>query len=224
MSQPVTPNVGWGVLHLFCVPTDDIDGDAVIEAVERAEVAGHTVVCAELMGHKADVAFMAVGPDWRVLRQLQVDLQDAGVAVVDSYVSLTEVSEYAQNMPAEHIEARLHPKLPPAGKPVFCFYPMSKRRDPGANWFAQPFEDRERMMREHGGSGRKFAGRVVQVVSGSTGLDAFEWGVTLFAEKPDDIKEVVYTMRFDEASAQYGLFGDFYVGYLVTVDELVNGS
>ena len=77
------------------------------------------------------------------------------------------------------------------------------------------------MMREHGASGRKFAGRVVQLVTGSTGLDDHEWGVTLFALNPDVIKEVVYTMRFDEGSALYGEFGAFYVGYLDDVDSLV---
>ena len=77
------------------------------------------------------------------------------------------------------------------------------------------------MMYEHGTSGRKFAGRVVQYVTGSTGLDDYEWGVTLFAVHPDDLKEVVYTMRFDEASAVFGIFGPFYTGMVVAVDELV---
>jgi chlorite dismutase len=218
--EPITPSTGVAVLHLFCVPTEDADVDAIVEAVHRARKRDHTVLCAELLGHKADVAFMALGSDWRVLRRLQSDIADAGLAVVDSYVSLTEVSEYTKGMPAEHLQGRLYPQLPPADKPVFCFYPMSKRRDPGANWFAQPYEERERMMKEHGVSGRTFAGRVVQVVTGSTGLDSHEWGVTLFAQKPDDIKDVVYTMRFDEASTQYGEFGDFYVGYLVEPEQL----
>ena len=76
------------------------------------------------------------------------------------------------------------------------------------------------MMREHGASGRNFAGRVLQVVTGSTGLDDYEWGVTLFCQRPDDIKEVVYTMRFDEASAKYGDFGTFYVGTVGTVAQV----
>ena len=77
-------------------------------------------------------------------------------------------------------------------------------------------------MREHGTSGRKFAGRVVQLITGSTGLDDYEWGVTLFAVHPDDLKEVVYTMRFDRASADYAEFGAFYVGMVTEVDELVH--
>jgi peroxiredoxin len=221
MTEPVSPATGWGVLHLFVVPTEHTDREAIATAVKRAEAADHQVVCAALLGHKADGAVMALGPDWRVLRRLQSDLQAAGLHIVDSYVSLTEVSEYAKGMPPAMLEPRLHPKLPVEGKPVFCFYPMSNRRDPGANWFTEAFEDRDRMMKEHGQSGRTFAGRVTQVVTGSTGLDAYEWGVTLFAQKPDDLKDVVYTMRFDEASAVYGQFGDFYVGYVVEPTEVV---
>jgi chlorite dismutase len=104
---------------------------------------------------------------------------------------------------------------------AFCFYPMSKKREGHANWYATPFDHRHQMMIEHGKSGRAFAGRVVQLVTGSTGLDDHEWGVTLFAISPDVIKDVVYTLRFDEGSALYGEFGTFYVGYLAMIDELI---
>jgi hydrogen peroxide-dependent heme synthase len=140
---------------------------------------------------------------------------------VDSYVSLTELSEYAQGVPEELKEARLHPKLPPEGKAAFCFYPMSKRRGDAANWFTLPYDDRKDLMYAHGASGRKFAGRVLQVVTGSTGIDDFEWGVTLFAVHPDDLKEVVYTMRFDEASALYAEFGPFYAGMVAPLTEVL---
>ena len=99
---------------------------------------------------------------------------------------------------------------------------MTKRREGHANWFTLPFDDRGRLMHEHGTSGRKYAGRVVQYVTGSTGLDDYEWGVTLFAVNPDDLKEVVYTMRFDEASAVYAEFGRFYTGMVTPVAELVH--
>jgi chlorite dismutase len=89
---------------------------------------------------------------------------------------------------------------------------MSKRREVGANWFVESYDRRKELMYEHGASGRMFAGRVLQVITGSTGIDDMEWGVTLFCVHPDDIKEVVYTMRFDEASAIYADFGTFYVG------------
>jgi hydrogen peroxide-dependent heme synthase len=223
MSEPVSPSIGWGVLHLFCKPTPLFDGEAVVAAVKVAQAAEHQVVTASMLGHKSDVAFLAIGPDWRVLRALQTGLQRAGLDVIDSYVSLTEVSEYAKGMPEEMLKPRLYPVLPPEGKPAFCFYPVSKKREAHANWFSLPFEERKDLMHEHGVSGRKFAGRIVQLITGSAGLDDFEWGVTLFGQHPDDLKEVVYTMRFDSASAVYAEFGQFYVGIVVDPAELGAG-
>ena len=202
------------VLHLFCKRGDGIDRDAVTTAIEAAKQRELQVITASILGHKADVAVMALGQDVPALRELQTTLQQAGLEVVDSYLSITEVSEYAKGLPEHMLRDRLRPQLPPEGKPAFCFYPMSKRRDAHANWYATPFEQRLDMMMEHGSSGRKFAGRVVQVVTASTGLDDFEWGVTLFANDLDVVKDVVYTMRFDRGSALYGEFGKFYVGYL----------
>ena len=166
---------------------------------------------------------MALGLDlWR-LRRLQTELAAAGLVLVDSYVSLTELSEYAPDTISEgQRRVRLWPQLPPEGKTAWCFYPMSKRRLPDQNWFALPYEDRKELMYEHGASGRKFAGRVLQVVTGSTGLDDFEWGVTLFATRPDDLKEVVYTMRFDRASTLYAEFGPFYTGLVGSLDEVLD--
>jgi chlorite dismutase len=221
MAEPLKPNVGWGVLHLFCKPTPSTDGQAVVAAVKAAEGAGDQVVPVAVLGHKADLAFMVLGDElWRQ-RRFQTDLQAAGLEVVDSYVSLTEVSEYAQGMPDEMKRPRLEPQLPPEGKAAWCFYPMSKKRVGEQNWFTEPYERRKELMLEHGTSGRKFAGRVLQVITGSTGLDDFEWGVTLFAVHPDDLKEVVYTMRFDEASAVYAEFGPFYAGLVTGVEDLV---
>ena len=219
--NPVSPSVGLGVLHLFCIRQPDVDPDAVARAVAAAEASGVSVVCVALLGHKASLGFMALGDDLWKLRDLQSALVDAGLAVVDSYVSLTELSEYSQGVPDNMKQARLHPQLPPDGKPAWCFYPMSKKREAHANWFTLPYDDRSSLMREHGASGRKFAGRIVQVITGSTGLDDYEWGVTLFGVNPDDLKDVVYTMRFDEASAVYAEFGPFYMGMVCTVDELM---
>jgi len=217
-------DTGLAVLHLFCSPFDDdrsaVDRDALVEAIATAERDGCQVVTAALFGHKADSAFMVLGPDTAPLRAFQVALQAAGLELVESYLSLTEVSEYAAGLPEHMVRDRLYPQLPPPGKPVFCFYPMSKRREAHANWYATPYEQRLRMMHEHGASGRKFAGRVVQLITGSTGLDAYEWGVTLFADSLATVKDVVYTMRFDEASALYGEFGDFWVGELAYVDAI----
>src|SRR5215218_8303878 len=110
-----------------------------------------------------------------------------------------------------HVQRRLFPPLP-AEMPYVCFYPMSKRRVPDQNWYALPLEERSRLMMAHGMTGRGYAGRVVQVITGALGLDAWEWGVTLFAADPLAFKKIVTDMRFDEVSAQYAEFGDFYVG------------
>jgi chlorite dismutase len=221
MPEALVPTVGWGVLHLFCKAGPLADADAVTAAVKAAEADDHQVVAAAMLGHKADLGLMALGPDlWR-LRQLQTELVEAGLEVVDSYVSLTELSEYAQGVPDEMKQARLHPNLPPEGKAAFCFYPMSKRRGDVHNWFTLPYDERKELMYAHGASGRKFAGRVLQVITGSTGIDDFEWGVTLFAVHPDDLKEVVYTMRFDEASANYAEFGPFYAGMVAPLPEVL---
>ena len=212
------------VLHLFCRRSQALDPAAVVSAVKRVEAEGDTVVPVAMLGHKADVAFMVVGSDvWR-LRNLQSDIQAAGLEVVDSYVSMTEVSEYAEGVPQAMLDARLYPELPPEGKQAWCFYPMSKRRGDTFNWFTLGFDERREMMYDHGASGRKFAGRVLQVVTGSAGVDDYEWGVTLFAEHPDDLKEVVYTMRFDKASAEYAEFGPFYTGAVGTLDEVLSAS
>jgi len=221
MSEPMSPSVGMAVLHLFGHPAAEFDGQAVISAVKNAQGRGVQVVSVSMLGHKADVAFMAVASDMRELRTFQTAVQTAGVFITDSYVSITELSEYAANVPEEMKTARLYPQLPPAGKNAWCFYPMSKRRDPENNWFTLPFEKRSELMAEHGKSGRAFAGRVIQLVTASAGFDDFEWGVTLFAVNPDDLKDVVYTMRFDEASAVYAEFGAFYVGMVTPVEELV---
>jgi peroxiredoxin len=222
MPEPLEPNVGWGVLHLFCKPTAALDPGAVANAVKSLEADDHQVVPVVTLGHKADACFMALGPDlWR-LRRFQTELVAAGLELVDSFVSLTELSEYAQGVPDELREARLHPQLPPAGKPAWCFYPMSKKRAPEQNWFTLPYDARKDLMYAHGKSGRTFSGRVLQVVTGATGIDDWEWGVTLFAQRPDDLKEVVYTMRFDEASALYADFGWFVTGMVATVEDVLS--
>lgn len=165
-----------------------------------------------------------------------------------SFVSMTEVSEYLPSLerygqelaeggldPAsdEHRtklkqyerrleimrRQRLTPDLP--SWPAICFYPMNKRRLSEANWFLLPFEDRERLMREHGETGMKFAGKVTQLVTVGIGLDDWEWGVTLWARNPEFLKDIVYRMRFDEASARYAEFGQFFTGYLASPAKIL---
>jgi peroxiredoxin len=127
-----------------------------------------------------------------------------------------KVNAYAQRLPMMN-QQRLYPDFPPF--PVVCFYPMNKIRHPLANWYQEPFSARSQMMAEHATSGIKFAGRVSQLITASTGFDDWEWGVTLWARAPEYIKEIVYTMRFDQASARYAEFGPFYVGYVRTATE-----
>ena len=222
--EPLAPSRGLNVLHLFCHPGFDVDAGAVRKAVDDARANGLQVVSIAIMGAKADVCFMVLGEDLWTLRQLQSKIQAAGFVVAESYVSVTEVSEYAAGMPEKMLQDRLFPQLPPEGKRAFCFYPMSKRRDETNNWYALAYEDRERLMRQHGALGREFKGRILQVITGSTGLDDWEWGVTLFGVHVDDLKECVYTMRYDEASTLYAEFGAFYTGLVGTLDEVLDAT
>jgi hydrogen peroxide-dependent heme synthase len=120
---------------------------------------------------------------------------------------------------AKYLNDRLRPNLP--DWPVICFYPMSKRRGgPGQNWYALDFPTRKKLMSGHARVGRTYAGRVLQLITGSTGLDDMEWAVTLFAKTTSDIKAIVYEMRFDEVSAQYAEFGEFFIGLQMPLDSL----
>ena len=222
--SPVGPSRGLNVLHLFCHSTRTVDTGAVRKAVDNAIASGVQVITAAILGAKADSCFMLLGENLWDLRSFQSALQAAGLKVAESYVSVTEVSEYAGGMPEKMINDRLYPVLPPEGMTAFCFYPMSKRRGEVNNWYSLPYEDRERLMREHGSSGRTFRGRVLQVVTGSTGLDDWEWGVTLFGVKIDDLKECVYSMRYDEGSTLYGEFGPFYTGLVGNVDQVLDAT
>jgi hydrogen peroxide-dependent heme synthase len=165
-----------------------------------------------------------------------------------SFVSMTEISEYVPTVEqyAARLKAeggdeqspafqaklkayadrepimrrqRLTPEFPEW--PATCFYPMNKKREVGENWFALPFADRNRMMAEHARSGMEFAGKVTQLITTSVGLDDWEWGVTLWARNPQFLKEIVYRMRFDEASARYAQFGPFYTSYITSAEKML---
>lgn len=174
-----------------------------------------------------------------------------GMALVPagSYVSMTELSEYTSTPADEsrrlveeeglaegsapHSEAlaaftarmedyaehRLHPQLP--RRKAIGFYPMSKRRDGEDNWYRLPFEQRKALMGGHARVGRRYAGRILQLITGSVGLDDWEWGVTLLADDPKDLKDIVYEMRFDEVSSRYGEFGPFVTGLMLEPEELL---
>ncbi len=118
----------------------------------------------------------------------------------------------------EKVAVRLYPKIPP--RRYVCFYPMDKKREGADNWYRLPIEQRRDLMREHGLVGRRYAGQVTQIISGSIGFDDWEWGVDLFADDPLVFKKLVYEMRFDEASAAYGKFGPFYFGIRIEPKDL----
>ena len=129
-----------------------------------------------------------------------------------------EIVKFHQHI-EKYTQDRLYPNMP--DWPVFCFYPMSKRRGvEGQNWYATEFEDRKKLMKGHAAIGRTWAGKIRQLITGSVGLDEYEWGVTLFANDTIQIKGIVYEMRFDEVSSQYAEFGDFYIGIQAPLDQV----
>lgn len=127
------------------------------------------------------------------------------------------LSEHRQRQ-ADYEKYRLYPEMP--DWEVMCFYPMTKRRSGPDNWYSLDFATRKKLMGGHARVGRKYAGRVTQLITGSTGIDDWEWGVTLLAHQTDALKEIVYEMRFDEVSARYGEFGPFYVNIRLAPDDL----
>ncbi len=127
------------------------------------------------------------------------------------------LKEFDERM-AHYLQHRLYPVLP--DWPVICFYPMSKRRNGPDNWYALDYETRRKLMAGHAKVGRTYSGRILQLITGSTGLDEYEWGVTLLAKDTINIKSIVYEMRFDEVTARYGEFGDFYIGMQLPLDVL----
>lgn len=135
----------------------------------------------------------------------------------DEFAALLEEAT-AREAASPHVHTRLYP-TPPEEMRYLSFYPMSKRRAAGQNWYSLPIEERNHLMRAHGLTGRRFAGRIFQVITGSVGLDDWEWGVTLFARDPLDFKRIVTEMRYDEASALYGEFGRFFTGIRIAPDE-----
>jgi chlorite dismutase len=167
-------------------------------------------------------------PTTSYLSMIEIGLYEATVAL---YRRLVEIgvgphsAQWKSEIEAElarqreKISPRLFPKIPQ--RPYVCFYPMDKKRDGADNWYRLPIEDRQRLMHDHGLVGRRFAGEVTQIISGSIGFDDWEWGVDLFADEPLVFKKLVYEMRFDEASASYAKFGPFYFGIRVEPAELV---
>jgi chlorite dismutase len=166
-------------------------------AAERGEV---------LSLSPGDVLFEQAQRDFDLKKQ-DLDIKLRRLAMLEA-----KLAEWTERI-AHYREMRVHPDLPV--RKLLCFYPMSKRRQGDDNWFALSFDERKALMMGHGTLGRKFAGRVTQLITGSTGLDDWEWGVTLFSDDLAALKEIVYEMRFDEVSTRFGEFGPFYVGLIM---------
>ena len=150
--------------------------------------------------------------------QLAADLAEDGKVVPGTPEFDAEMEKIRARM-AKYKKDKLYPLLPLWE--VFCFYPMNKRRGTdGQNWYALPFDERKKLMGGHARVGRKYSGKILQLITGATGLDDWEWGVTLFAHDTFEVKAIVYEMRFDPVTANYGEFGEFYIGLSVPLDEL----
>lgn len=205
--------VGGGLDLMLVHFRSSLEGLAEAEdAVRRAAVDDH------LYRELDYVSVVELGL-YRLTSEVVDELREAGIDP-RSEEGRERLREAAREHAAlDYVQDRLHPRQPD-GMPYICFYPMDKRREEGRNWYALPLEERRRLMVEHGAIGRRYAGRVSQVISGSVGLDDWEWGVTLWSGDPLEFKTLVTEMRYDEVSAEYAEFGPFYVGKRLAPDGL----
>lgn len=204
------------------------------------------------LGHKGDLLLVHFRPSFEDLNQVELTLAqtrlDAYLTLKHSYVSVVELGLYESTRKtfeaaaakgfephtpewdrdvAESLDrakgamaSRLFPTVPESK--YVCFYPMDRKRGEEKNWYSVPFAERQRMMHEHGLVGRRYGDRVKQIITGSIGMDDWEWGVTLFAEEPVVFKKLIYEMRFDEVSAVYGLFGQFFLAIKLPVEKVTD--
>ncbi|MCG1004122.1 MULTISPECIES: heme-binding protein [Halobacterium] len=240
MADAPPTDEGWFVLHDFYTVDWDAwrdaperDREAALEEAESFLANREALVDADegdsaafsITGHKADLMFVHFRETMDELDRIERSFEQTAFAEyveqAHSYVSVVEISGYTapdyfedpESVDAglrQYFDSKLTPEIPE--DTYVSFYPMSKRRQPEQNWYDLPLEERAEMMEVHGELGKQYAGRVSQVIASSVGLDDWEWGVTLFADDLTDIKDIVYEMRFDEVSAKYGEFGDFFVG------------
>ncbi len=216
-----------------------------LQGMESAQSAVYSV-----LGHKGDLLFVHFRRSFDELMQIELELARTALAdyldVRKSYLSVVELGLYESSVKLykalrdrgvephspewnreveeamarqrEAMKPRLWPDIPPTR--YICFYPMDRRRGEEKNWYTLPIEERQRQMEEHGKIGRRYAGTVRQIITGSIGFDDWEWGVDLFADDPLVFKKLIYEMRFDEVSAVYALFGEFIVGVRVPAADL----
>ena len=243
MSQAAKTLDGWYCLHDFRIIdwsiwkalSNDERQEAISEflgliekwdRVQEEKKGSHALYT--IVGQKADFMMMILRPTMQELNEIETEFNKSKLAEytipAHSYVSVVELSNYLPSDKDPYqdpgILARLYPILPKA-KHV-CFYPMDKRRQGEDNWYMLPMDSRKELMRSHGMIGRKYAGIVKQIITGSVGFDDYEWGVTLFSDDVLQFKKLVYEMRFDEVSARYGEFGAFFVGNLLEEDQVAS--
>lgn len=225
---------------------------SVLKGLERSnDGKAQTAVFSEL-GHKGDLILVHFRDSFEALNRVELELAQTRLydylSPAHSYVSVVELGLYESSRKtweaaaakgyephtpewdadvaasmkrgAEAMKPRLFPSVPDTK--YLCFYPMDRKRGEQVNWYTVPFADRQRMMHEHGMIGRRYGDVVKQIISGSIGMDDWEWGVDLFADDPVVFKKLIYEMRFDEVSAVYALFGQFYIGLRLPVEKLGN--
>jgi hydrogen peroxide-dependent heme synthase len=213
---------------------------------------GRQTAAYSLLGHKGDLLFLHFRRDFEELNEAQLALGRLRLSDylegATSYLSVVELGLYessakayvdlaAKGIPTyseewnheiENVVARQRQAMAPRLWPdipatkYICFYPMDRRRGESVNWYREPMADRQRLMHDHGMVGRRYAGEVRQIITGSIGFDDWEWGVDLFADDPLVFKKLIYEMRFDEVSAVYALFGTFFVGIRTPAESLAN--
>ena len=233
----ITLTEGWHCTHIYY--SFDRAGLAAMESGRRAEGCEQLQQLLEsggdnppqrlqtsiVSGHKADFGLMVMDPDPLVIDRIHQQLAAGPLGPVlktgYSFVSVTEISEYVPSL--EQYGERLVAEGEDAASewPVTCFYPMNKKRKVGENWFSLPFTERNALMAEHAQTGMTFAGKASQLITVGVGLEDWEWGVTLWARNPMYLKDIVYRMRFDEASARYAEFGPFFTSYICSAAEML---
>lgn len=242
MSEAAQTLEGWYALHDFRsidwtawrLVDEDVRNNALDELQtflkqwQSVEDAGNgSTAFYSIVGQKADFVFMHLRETLEELNEIETAFNKTSFAQftfpAHSYVSIVELSNYmaapgTDPMQNPDIIARLKPVLPKWNH--ICFYPMNKRREGNDNWYMLSMDERKAMMRSHGMIGRGYAGKIKQIITGSVGFDNWEWGVTLFANDALQFKKLVYEMRFDEVSARFGEFGEFYVGNFLTEEKL----
>lgn len=243
MSEAVNTLDGWYSLHLLYKVDwtsfkllEDNEKDELInelksflareEEVHQKNEGSYSFY--NITGQKADLILWMLRPTIDELNALELEFNKLKVAdfliPAYSYVSIIELSSYlakgSDGDPYEnpYVRARLYPEVPKSK--YICFYPMDKKRDLEDNWYMLSMEERSKLMYDHSKIGRSYAGKIKQFITGSQGLDAYEWAVTLFSDDMLEFKNIIYEMRFDEVSARYGVFGDFYVGVNLPADSL----